>query len=72
MAMFVTDDPLEDEHFVHRRIQFCRVCKIDKASIFVLYIFLCDPTGRRAAPSDVDGDTVLYNLGEGPFQRGPT
>jgi hypothetical protein len=33
---------------------------------------LCDPTGRGTAPSDVDGDTVLYDFGEGVFQRWPT
>jgi hypothetical protein len=36
---------LEDEHFVHRRIQIRRVCERDEASVLTFQIFVGDPTG---------------------------
>jgi hypothetical protein len=60
---------LEDEHFACRRIHLRRVFEVDEASIFVIKIVLCDPTGRCAAPSNMNRNFVLYDLGKCLFQR---
>lgn len=45
--------------------------RVNKAGIFALQICISDPTGRAAAPSDMDGDALGDGFGHQLFQGWP-